>query len=88
MNEVIDNFIKKYNKLNPKPSTDPEQITKFLSLPYINEKSDKITKKLGKLVNLYFHNTKLILAIKAPREIGDSFPFRDSFRTKKSITSS
>ena len=50
---------------------------KFLSLPYINEKSDKITKNLSNLVNKYFHNTKLIVAIKAPREIGHSFPFKD-----------
>jgi predicted GIY-YIG superfamily endonuclease len=84
VNEVIDNFIKKYHKLNPKPSNDPEQITKFLSLPYINEKSEKVTQHMSKLVDKYFQKTKLVIAFKAPRELGHSFPFKDKVSESKS----
>ena len=38
---------------------------------------------MSNLVNIYFHNTKLIVAIKAPREIGHSFPFKDKVSEAK-----
>ena len=43
----------------------------------------KKTKIMSNLVNKYFHNTKLIVAIKAPREIGNSFPFKDKVSEPK-----
>ena len=42
-----------------------------------NKKHEQISKKK------YFHNTKLIVAIKATREIGHSFPLKDKVSEPK-----
>ena len=48
----------------------------------MNDKCEKITKNISKLVSQYFHKTKLIVAFKAPAEIGHSFPFKDKIKDK------
>ena len=69
----FDKFLKSkepYNIKNPIPK-DPESTTVFLSLPYINEKAEKITKNMTKLVKESFHKTELVVAFKAPAEISN-----------------
>jgi hypothetical protein len=60
---------------NKSPTTETEKV--FISLPYINEKAEKTTQKMSKIVNEYFDNTQLIVAFKAPSEIGKCFPYKD-----------
>ena len=48
-----------------------------MSLPYINDKSEKIAFKLKKVVKEYYKNINLRVAFKAPAQLGDHFPFKD-----------
>ena len=61
---------------------DKDQKLKFISLPYINKKSEKTARKIESLVSDYFENVKMILAFKAPTELGNHFQFKDKLANK------
>jgi hypothetical protein len=50
---------------------------KYLSLPYINDKSEKTAIKFKSLVKEYYNNINLRVAFKAPAELESHFPFKD-----------
>ena len=78
---VINTEFEKYEKrnsfVNIETITNKESKTKYLSLPYINDKSEKIALKLQKTVKEYFNNINLRIAFKAPAQLSDHFPFKD-----------
>jgi predicted GIY-YIG superfamily endonuclease len=57
-----------------------EKQTKYIVLPYSNNKVDTIANKLTKLVNSTFESVDLRIAFKAPNEIGKMFPFKDNIK--------
>jgi hypothetical protein len=80
---IIDNQINYFLKSKNNPSTPlPKDTTTtikkcFLSLPYINENSEKLAAKMSKLVSENFLNTQLIVAFKPPSDLSKQFPFKD-----------
>jgi hypothetical protein len=78
--DIIDHEFDKFNKykqLNVDKQINPNEKIKYLSLPYINDKSEIIGRKIQNLVKDYFINIKLRVAFKAPATISSHFPFKD-----------
>ena len=76
MTKEFDRFIKN-NQNEPNKIMDKDKKLKFISLPYISEKSEKTARKIEGLVSDYFENVKMIIAFKAPTKLGNHFPFKD-----------
>ena len=70
-------FAKNRSFVNLEKPQEPDVKTKYLSLPYLNDKSEKIAVKLKNLVKVYFNKINLRVAFKSPAELGDHFPFKD-----------
>ena len=56
---------------------DDEIKIKYLSLTYINEKTEITSIKIQKLIKQYYPKIKLRVAFKSPSHLGDNFPFKD-----------
>ena len=56
---------------------DDEIKIKYLSLPYINDKTEVISTKIKDLVKQYYPKIHLRVAFKSPAQLGDHFPFKD-----------
>jgi len=82
----FDKFIKSKQNTTTPMSIDSEKKTFYLSLPYINEKAELISKSMTKLVEDSFHKTNLVVAFKAPSEIGHLFPFKDKVNDPKKLS--
>ena len=67
----------KYKQLNVDKITNPEEKIKYISLPYINDKSEVIARKIQESVENHFQNVKLRVAFKSPATLGSHFPFKD-----------
>ena len=67
----------KYKQLNVDKITNPEEKIKYISLPYINDKSEIIARKIQESVEDHFQNVKLRVAFKSPATLGSHFPFKD-----------
>ena len=78
----FENFVK-YRMIN-KLDKEVKSVAKerFLSLPYINDKSELIGSRIQNLVKEHFSNTKLTVAYKSPSTIGAQFPFKDKSLNK------
>ena len=80
-NQVIEREFNKFkelkSKLNVDKIIDNEIKLKYLSLPYLNDKSELISVKIKKLVKQYYPKVNLRIAFKAPAQLGDHFPFKD-----------
>ena len=78
---VIDKEYKKFEEkqshMNVERGKNEGIKIKYLSLPYINDKSEKTAIKLKRLVKEYYNNIELRVAFKAPAELGSHFPFKD-----------
>ena len=48
-----------------------------MSLPYVNDKSEIVARKIKNIVKEHFQKIHLRIAFKAPAELGDHFPFKD-----------
>ena len=77
IDKEIDKFKKRDSFVNIEKEIDKDMKTKYLSLPYLNDKSEKIAFKLKKVVKEYYKNINLRVAFKAPAQLGDHFPFKD-----------
>jgi hypothetical protein len=53
------------------------KVQRFISLPYVNKKSEEFGRRLRKLVNTTFPLFDLRVAFKATLEIGKLFSFKD-----------
>jgi hypothetical protein len=88
-NQIIekefDRFLK-FKSLNNVNTIDPEIKIRYLSLPYMNDKSEIIARKLKELVKEHFHKINLRVAFKAPAELGDHFPFKDKVDDPKKLS--
>jgi hypothetical protein len=88
-NQIIekefDRFLKS-KSLSLEKTIDPEIKIRYLSLPYMNDKSEIIARKLKELVKEHFHKVNLRVAFKAPAELGDHFPFKDKVDDPKKLS--
>ena len=50
---------------------------KYLSLPFINDKSETIARKIQETVRSHFSNINLRVAFKSPATLSNHFPFKD-----------
>jgi hypothetical protein len=78
--QIIDNEFKKYEKykqLNVEKTVNPDEKIKYLSIPFINDKSEIIGRKIQQSVNDYFSNVKLRVAFKSPATLESHFPYKD-----------
>ena len=73
----FDRFLKYKQQTNVERIVNPEEKIKYLSLPYINDKSEITARKIQTLVKDYFPNVKLRVAFKSPATIANHFPYKD-----------
>ena len=69
--------IEKYKQLNVDKIPNPDEKIKYLSLPFINDKSETIARKIQETVRGHFNNINLRVAFKSPATLGSHFPFKD-----------
>jgi hypothetical protein len=67
----------KYKMLNVDKIQNPNEKTKYLSIPFINDKSEIIGRKIQEAVKEHFTNINLRVAFKSPATLGSHFPFKD-----------
>jgi hypothetical protein len=67
---------KKSKKIEDKLIEDEIEI-KYLSLTYVNDKTEITSIKIQKLIKQYYPKIKLRVAFKSPSHLGDNFPFKD-----------
>ena len=90
-NQIIDKEFEKFEKYktaktfepNSEKTIDPELKIKYLSLPYLNDKSEIIARKIQNLVKENFNKINLRIAFKAPATLADHFPFKDKVTDPK-----
>jgi hypothetical protein len=78
--QIIDNEFKKYEKykqLNVEKAVNQDEKIKYLSIPFINDKSEIIGRKIQQSVKDYFSNVKLRVAFKSPATLESHFPYKD-----------
>ena len=78
--KIIDKEFEKFLKYKTSLNTeiiDNEIKTKYISLPYINDRSEMVASKLKRLVKAYYPKINLRVAFKSPAQLGDHFPFKD-----------
>ena len=78
--KIIDKEFEKFLKYKTSLNTeiiDNEIKTKYISLPYINYRSEMVASKLKRLVKAYYPKINLRVAFKSPAQLGDHFPFKD-----------
>ena len=56
---------------------NPNEKIKYLSIPFINDKSEIIGRKIQEAVKEHFTNINLRVAFKSPATLGSHFPFKD-----------
>lgn len=65
----------------PSQSSNTEEIKKrFIVLPYVSSKVEGFAQRLKKLVEDNFEKVELNVALKAPNEVGQLFPFKDKIQ--------
>jgi hypothetical protein len=67
----------KYKQLNVDRPQDPDLKIKYLSIPFINDKSEIVGRKLQQAVKDHFVNVNLRVAFKAPATLESHFPYKD-----------
>jgi hypothetical protein len=67
----------KYKMINVDKVQNPNEKIKYLSIPFINDKSEIIGRKIQEAVKEYFTNINLRVAFKSPATLGSHFPFKD-----------
>jgi hypothetical protein len=70
-------FLEIKSRLNVEKIKDDEIKLKYLSLPYINDRSEIIAFKIKKVVKEFFPKVNLRIAFKSPAQLGDHFTFKD-----------
>ena len=70
-------FLEKKSKQIEDKLIDDEIKIKYLSLTYINDKTEITSIKIQKLIKQYYPKIKLRVAFKSPSHLGDNFPFKD-----------
>ena len=86
---IIEKEFEKYEKyiqLNVDKINNPDEKTKYLSLPYINDKSEIIARKIQETVKDHFLNVNLRVAFKSPTTLGSHFPFKDKITDPKKLS--
>ena len=86
INKEFETFEKNKTFVNLEKQTETELKTKYLSLPNINDKSEKIAFKLKNIVKEFFVKTNLRVAFKSPAQLGDHFPFKDKITDPKKLS--
>jgi len=87
ISKEIGKFIKNRTEKEKQPQQPIEQQAtvekqkKYIVLPYSNNKVEAFAGRLTKLVNETF-DVELRVAFKAPKEIGNMFPFKDNIKEK------
>ena len=69
-------FLEKKSKQIEDKLIDDEIKIKYLSLTYINDKTEITSIKIQKLIKQYYPKIKLRVAFKSPSHLGDNFPFK------------
>ena len=70
-------FLERKFKQNEDKLIDDEIKIKYLSLPFINDKTELTSVKIQKLVKQYYPKIKLRVAFKSLAQLCDHFPFKD-----------
>ena len=76
IDKEFDKF-EKYKMLNVDKIPNPNEKIKYLSIPFINDKSEIIGRKIQEAVKEHFTNINLRVAFKSPATLGSHFPFKD-----------
>ena len=76
----------KYKQLNVNKVPNPEEKIKYLSLPFINDKSEIIGRKMQQTVKDYFPNIILRVAFKASATIESHYPYKDKVTDPKALS--
>ena len=76
----------KFKKLNVDKQSNPDEKIKYLSLPYINDKSEIISRKIQSTVKDNFQKNNLRFALKSPATLGSHFPLIDKVVDPKKLT--
>ena len=83
---IIEKEFEKYEKyiqLSIDKINNPDEKIKYISLPYINDKSEIIARKIQETVKNHFQNVNLRVAFKSPATLGSHFPFKDKITDPK-----
>ena len=85
-NKVIDREVErfisdKYKEDRTRDKEIEDKKTLFLSLPYFGEFAEDFRVKLNRMVNTSFSKIDLIIALRAPKTIGNLFSFKDYLST-------
>jgi len=75
--QLPNKFLEQKSTLAEDKLIDEGMKTKYLSLPYINDKSEIISRNHKKLVKQYYPKINLRVAFKSPAQLDDHFPFKD-----------
>ena len=78
--QIIENEFERFRKfkqLNVDKQLNPDEKIKYLTLPYINDKSEILARKIQGTVKDHFQHIYLIIAFKSPTTLGSHFPFKD-----------
>ena len=78
---IIDNEFKrfeKYKELNVEKLPNSDEKIKYLSIPFIIDKSEIFGQKMQQVVKEYFPNVSLRVAFKAPATLESHFPYKDT----------
>jgi hypothetical protein len=67
----------KYKMLNVDKIQNPNEKIKYLSIPFINDKSEIIGRKIQEAVKEHFTNINLRVAFKSTATLVSHFPFKD-----------
>ena len=81
--EKYDKYISEKTFNTSEKIIDPEIKIRYLSLPYINDKSENIARKIQQLVKENFEKIQIRIAFKAPATLSDHFPFKDKTNDPK-----
>ena len=72
--------------INTDKTNNPNEKIKYLSLPYINDKSEIIARKIQEIIKDHFQEVNLRIAFKAPATLSSHFPFKDKITDPKKLS--
>ena len=73
-----------FKKQQKDPNFDVPKAKRFIVLPYVNKKAEDFAHRLQQEVTTNFPQVELNVVFKAPKTIGDMYPFKDNIKRNES----
>jgi hypothetical protein len=80
------NRFEKYKQLNVEKQLNPDEKIKYLSIAFINDKSEIIGRKMQQIVKEYFPNVSLRVAFEAPATLESHFSYKDKVTDPRKLS--